>query len=443
MNISIKKSTTLILVLLLTIATISANINQVFAQKMSKERSFPNANKAKNEEPITLGTAACLIDAKTGHIVYGVDENEKNFPASTTKIMTGLLAMENLELDQDVTVDEDAAKAGGSQLYLNPGEVLSVEDLLYGMMLPSANDAAVALGKAMAPSIEEFAELMNKKAKSLGAVNTNFVNPNGLPDDNHYTTAYDLALIAKEAMKYEEFRKIVTTYEYTIPKSNMSVKRLMHNRNRLLYNINRKVEVYGETKSIKYDGVTGIKTGYTDKAKFCLVGSAKRGNTEFIAVTMKSEDMNGYQDVISMLDYGFNNYKTSVFIDENKSVDDVEIEGGEEKYGKAKVKEGLYITVPKDVTKSDITVKKKFKEIKAPYKSGTKAGKLEAYYDGEKVGETEVILTEAMKEGSKFSGILFKILLIPVGLVLLVLILRTINKMRRRARRRRRRKIDY
>lgn len=444
-------STLMILCLLFTIGagTESAFKDTIFAQKTVEQREFPNATKDKDEEPVTLGTAACLIDAKTGYVIYGVDEHEKNYPASTTKIMTGLLAMENLKLDDTVTVDQDAAEAGGSQLYLNPGEEMTVEDLLYGMMLPSANDAAVALGKAMAPTVKDFAKMMNEKAESIGALDSNFANPNGLPNKNHYTTAYDLALIAKEAMKYEDFRKVVSTYQYTIAKNNLVGSRLIHNRNRLLYNINRKVKAYGETKSIKYDGVTGIKTGYTDAARFCLVGSAERNGTELIAVTMKSEDMNGYQDVVSMLDYGFNNYKTIQVKKEGAAVKNIEVDGGEDKYAKAAVKNGLYVTVPVDADKSDIQLKEEYKEINAPYDAGIDGGMIKAYYNGNNIGEAQVTITKAMAEssllddimtGKGFFGILWKVLLVLVILVVAIFILRTINQNRRRRKRRRRRR---
>ena len=423
--------------------------DNIFAQEMVEEQGFPNAKKPKDEEPETLGAAACLIDAKTGYMIYGVDEHERNYPASTTKIMTGLLAMENLKLDQTITVDQEASEAGGSQLYLGPGEVMTVKDLLYGMMLPSANDAAVVLGKGMASSIKEFAGMMNEKAKSIGAVDSNFVNPNGLPDKNHYTTAYDLALIAREAMKYEDFRKVVGTYEYTIPKNNLAGKRLIHNRNRLLYNINRKVEAYAETKSIKYHGVTGIKTGYTNDARFCLVGSAKRNGTELIAVTMKSEDMNGYQDVVSMLDYGFNNYKTVEVKKAGASVNDLEVNDGEEKYAKAVMEDGLYVTMPVDGDEENIKLVNGYKTLEAPYDANMDGGIITAYYDGEKMSESKITVTEAMAEagvldklmrGGGIMGVLGKVLLVILILAVLILVLRFANRNRRgRTRRRRRR----
>lgn len=447
------KLTLLIVITAVVISGTGLCTESIYAQEMAKERSFPNANKAKNEEPVTLGTAACLIDAKTGYVIYAVDEHEQNYPASTTKIMTALLALENLNMEDIVTVDEEAALQGGSQLYLSPGEKISVNSLIYGLMLPSANDAAIALAHAISPNTQEFAQLMNEKAESVGAMNTNFVNPNGLPDDKHYTSAYDLAMIAREAMKYDEFRKIVTTYEYTLPKTNKEKKRLIHNRNRLLYNINRKVEAYGETKSIKYDGVTGIKTGYTNKAKFCLVGSAKRGDTELIAVTMKSEDMNGYQDVVSMLDYGFNNYKTVEIKAPGGKIKDVKVDGGVDKYADAEVADGLYVTMPSDGSKEGITFRKKYEDIDAPYKAGFEAGTIEVYYDNEKISESKVTVVSAMREGtiiddiktgSGFFGILFKVLMILaiilIVFVVIVLILRTWNKGRVRRRRAKRRR---
>lgn len=445
---------TIVLLLVFVLAVTFVNISSysVFAQNMSKKESFPNAHKAKGEKPTTLGTSACIIDAKTGYMIFGVDEHEKAYPASTTKIMTGLLAMENLKPDDIVTVDGEAEEQGGSQLYLANGQRITVKDLMYGMMLPSANDAALALGKAMGGTTEEFAGMMNEKAKSIGAVDSNFVNPNGLPDKNHYTTAYDLALIAKEAMKYDDFRKIVATYQYTIPKTNLSGSMLIHNRNRLLYNINRKVEAYGETKSIKYPGVTGIKTGYTDKSKFCLVGSAERNGTEFIAVTMKTQDMNGYQDVVSMLDYGFNNYKTVEVMKEGASIDDLKVDGGTEKYAKAVAKDGLYATLPIDGDQEDIKIETEYQSLNAPYDAGIDGGIIKVYYDGEKVGETKVSITQAMEEGSAIDdlftgsgllGLLAKIFIVIAILIVLILVIRSINRNRQRKARRRRRRREY
>lgn len=453
-NNLIKKITTLFVLVALLTSIVSGSMligDSVYAQEMAKERSFPNANKAKDEKPTTLGSSACLIDAKSGYMIYGVDEHEKNYPASTTKVLTALLAAENLDPAQEVTVDEEASSQGGSQLYLNPGEIMSAENLLYGMMLPSANDAAIALAKAMAPTTAEFATMMNERAKKAGAQNSNFVNPNGLPDENHYTTAYDLAVITKDALKHELVRKVVTTYEYTLPKTNMEEARLVHNRNRLLYNINRKVEAYGETKSIKYDGVTGVKTGYTDAAKFCLVSSAQRDGTELIAVTMKTEDMNGYQDAVSMLDYGFNNYTTVELKAPGEVIDNLRVKGGTEKYAKAVVTDGLYATLPKGAEENDLTIKEMYSELEAPYDSGVDGGTIEVYYQSEKVGEAKVSITAAMKEGSAiddlktgsgFLGVISKILIVIAILIIILLIIRTKNRNRRRRARNRRRKAE-
>lgn len=450
-NINMKtiiKKCLLYMVVVICLTSISSQFQLVDAQTMVKKQYFPNADKAKDEEPETLGEAACLIDAKSGHVIYSVDEHEKNYPASTTKILTALLSLENLDKDEEITANQAASTSEGSQIFLKFGEKMKVDDLMYAMMLPSANDAAIALGSAMAPTMEEYSQMMNDRAREAGAQNSNFVNPNGLPDDDHYTTAYDLAMITKDAMKYDDFKRYVTTYEYKIPKTNLSGKRLIHNRNRLLYNINRKVESYGETKSIKYEGVTGVKTGFTNKAQFCLVGAAERDGTHLIAVTMKTKDMNGYHDVVSMLDYGFNNYKTLELKKENQSVDNVEINGGKTKDAEAAVNEGLYVTVPIDSDDDDIEVKERFIEHDAPVKSGTNAGKIEAYYEGEKIGETDVLITSDVEKGSVINhlftgsgviGIFGKIFLGIIILAVILLIIRITNKRRMKRRRQLRR----
>ncbi len=205
------------------------------------------------------GAAAVLMEQGTNRVLYAQNENEKLAPASTTKVMTCILAIENGDLDKVVTVSKNASGVEGSSIWLSQGEHITLGDLLYGLMLSSGNDAAVAIAEEIGGSVDGFVEMMNNKAKEIGALNTNFANPNGLPDDNHYTTAYDLALICSYAMQNETFRTIVSTEYKEISWEGHEYLRVLKNKNKLLW---------------QYDGCTGIKTGYTKSAGKCLTSAA-------------------------------------------------------------------------------------------------------------------------------------------------------------------------
>ena len=206
--------------------------------------------------------------------------------ASTTKIMTALIAIERLNPDEKITVPSEATGIEGSSIYLSPGDVISVRDLIYSVLLQSANDAATALAIRISGNIEAFAEVMNQRAAEIGATNTNFENPHGLDSENHYTTAKDLALIASAALKNEIFRKISSTYKYSFT---------MGEKNRILVNHNKLLT--------QYDGCIGVKTGYTKKCGRCLVSAAYRDGVTLIAVTLS--DPNDWRDHTDLLNVGF------------------------------------------------------------------------------------------------------------------------------------------
>jgi len=229
---------------------------------------------------------ACLVVHETGDVIFEYNGRERAPMASTTKIMTALLTLENSGLDGLVTVSENAANQEGSSAYINTGDVLTVRDLLYGLMLNSGNDAAVALAEYVSGTSETFSELMTRKAHDLGAVNTSFENPNGLDSENHYTTAYDLSLIASYALKNEDFKKIVSCESKTVQCS--SGKLFFSNHNKLLKN---------------YNGCIGVKTGFTKKSGRCLVSAAERNGITLICVTLNAAD--DWNDHKKLLDYGF------------------------------------------------------------------------------------------------------------------------------------------
>ena len=247
----------------------------------------PTAQPDANGELQLAAWGAIVLDALTGKVLYEKNADAPQYPASTTKIMTVLLVIEEGNLDQEVVCDIEDSKVGESSLELKPGQRYTRRQMLYGLMLKSANDVAHALGRDNAGSIEAFAEKMTRRAKELGAQNTHFANPNGLHDPSHYTTPHDLALIARAAMQQPFFRQVVGTREY-----NWTVEGAvnpLHNHNRLLE---------------RYPGCTGVKTGYTIPSQQVLVSAAMRGNREAIAVVMHDDKPGIWNDSMLLLSYG-------------------------------------------------------------------------------------------------------------------------------------------
>ena len=249
---------------------------------------------------------ALLMDANTGKILYEKNAHEKIYPASTTKIMTAILALENRNLSHVARVSYNAifsVPVGYSNANLQLDEELTIEQLLNVLLIPSANDAANVIAEDIGGSTESFASMMNTKAIEIGCKNTHFVNANGVHDEEHYSTAYDLAIMGKYAMKNEDFRKIVSTVRYTLPVTNKYEKadRIFLNTNNL---INSKNSQY-------YEYCIGTKTGYTDAAKNCIVATAKKDNFELICVIMgasNNADSNKFKDCINLFNFGFDNY---------------------------------------------------------------------------------------------------------------------------------------
>ena len=248
--------------------------------------------------------SAILIDNDTGKVLYEKSANEKREPASTTKIMTALLTLENCDLNDIATVTSEAitsVPSGYSTDLLKMGEELTIKDLLYALLLPSSNEAANVLAIHIAGSIDSFASMMNTRAIELGCKNTHFVNPNGVHDDNHYTTAYDLSVIAREAMKNDTFRQIVSTASYTLPSSN-KYSRI----DRTLITTNDLIKKQSENY---YENAIGIKTGFTTPAGNCLVSSATKDDKNLISVVLKSRtDNDRYNDAKTLFNYGFDNF---------------------------------------------------------------------------------------------------------------------------------------
>jgi len=413
---------------------------------------FQTAAFAATNPPELIAETAVLIDATTGAVLYDKNKDALMEPASTTKMITGLLAIENLPMDRIVTIDAETPFTDGTRIYLEEGEEISVEHLVNALMIESANDTAVALAKEISGSVEDFAVLMNERARELGAKNPSFKNPNGLHLEGHLVSAYDLAMIAKGAMKNQKFREIVLTYKYTIPETNKKVERNIYNRNRLIYDEVTKVSVKGVMRPARYEGATGIKTGSTGQAGGCLVASAKREGTELIAVVLKSTDAGRYGDSIALLDYGFENYFTYKAVDSSQALEDLEVTRGAVNHVAIEIKEDSYMTLPVEASPELVTTEAVTDEIvTAPVEKGQQVGKIEIYEGGSLVGEVPIVAAESVAEGmflSRFgvedsvSAVVEKYVLIAAGAIafflLLIISLSIRQKLRRKALREKR-----
>lgn len=324
--------------------------------------------------PEVSARAAALYEPESEQFLYTKNENLHLPMASTTKIMTALISLERLKLDEEIMVDERAIGIDGSSIYLKSGETMAAEDLIYALMLRSANDAAEALAYEICGSIDEFCALMNERAIEIGAVDTSFQNPHGLDAKNHYTTAHDLALITATALKNEKFKEISSTYKTEI-QSNLE-ERLLVNHNKLLKRI---------------DGCIGVKTGYTQKSGRSLVGAAERDNLQLISVTIDAPD--DWNDHEKLLEYGYSTTHATVLLDNGEFEYDMPVISGDESYVKLtnnnRVKiiyRGNYPKITKEINLNRFTV--------APVHSGDVLGTITFKSNGKNLGISEIIATE-------------------------------------------------
>ena len=322
-----------------------------------------------------------LMDARTHKVLYAKTAHEKLPMASTTKIMTAILAIEAGNLDALVTVPQEAYGVEGSSMYLRLGEQISMRDLLYGLMLVSGNDAAVAIAVHVGGSVEGFAALMNAKAASLGAHNTHFVTPNGLPDPDHYTTAYDLALIACYAMQNETFREIVgTTYYQT---TTGEIARTVKNKNKILW---------------EYEGGNGVKTGYTMAAGKCLVFAAEREGMQLVGVVLNCPDM--FPSAKRLLDYGFETYQQETLVAADERIARVRVTGGKKNTLEVASKNDIIILVKNGDSTTVRTVVNLAGPVEAPVEKGDVLGTLEVWEDGRVLAETELVAAETVESSA-------------------------------------------
>lgn len=397
------------------------------------------------EVPEISAGAAFLIDADSGQVLFDKNGYQSMFPASTTKIITGYLALKNLDPDSTVTVKADAASSTGSVIELKEGEEITVRDLVYGLMLFSGNDAAVALATEVSGSVEKFAELMNETAASAGATGTHFANPNGLPDPGHYTTAHDLACIAKMAMADPAFAEIAGTVEYTIPATNMSEPRLLTNSNRMLWDTKPRYEVNGEISTPNYyAGTIGVKTGHTNEAGYCLVSSVKRNGRTLIGVTMGSDFDNQFLDMIKIMDYGFNNFRSVPVAKATETTFTIKVKHSESRKIGACLAEDIMISLPASAPDPEITTESGLeKKYEAPLKAGDKVGTYEVYINGTLYGTVNIVASSdaVYKKGIDWQQ-LATIVIIAAAVILVILIVILFIIRARNLRKRRLRQLE-
>lgn len=415
-----------------------------FAEEMK-----PSAKIDWSDAPSVEGTSALLMDAGSGEILYEKNAHEQRTPASVTKMLTCLVVLETMELDQQVTVPAGIS-GEGTNLAVKEGETFTVEQLLYGLMLYSANDMAEVLAIASGGSIQNFCDMMNERARRCGAEETNFTNPNGMNSpgqENHKTTAYDLAVIAREAMKNKDFRKIVSTVEYTIPATNLSEARAFRNGNRCISDGEGTLpmsEYVVATGNFRYEGAIGVKTGYTSTAGNCFCGFAQRDGTDLIAVTLNATSLETrFTDVMNLWDYGFGKYYTYTVAKSREAFNEIPVKRGEKGEVKATVKEDFDITLNKEYNSDSITTQVKVKEgaLQAPIKKGDVVGTLVAYKEGDPVAKTELYAMEGVEEGGLWSRIGIPdedVTLFLVGVASIVALLILIRRVYLGTRRRRR-----
>ena len=399
-------------------------------------------------EPRLEAASAILLDMTSGEVLYEKAADEQRYPASTTKMMTCLLALENLDLSSDITVDAEAAGTGGSGIKLKEGEVMNADEMLHAMMIPSSNNCAVAVAKTVAGSVDNFAVLMNARARELGCKGTNFVNPNGLHEDNHYTTARDLSIIAMACMANEHFREIVSLAEYTVPETNKSEARDVVSTNLLLWDETERHKIYvgNDLRYPKYEGTFGVKTGYTPQAGGCLVAACEKDGTRLLLVVMQSSDMGRFADAIKLFEWGFANYKTYTVLHGGYSFGNVKVGHGEFNKVEAVLLTDVAYTLPADASVDIMSAQAVLQEkLTAPVKKGDQVGIITLYEGDEPVGTYQAVAAKSIAEGGFLSYfgvedttaktiwrvLLILLILIFAALVIYVLIMRRKTKIKK------------
>ena len=350
--------------------------------------------------------SAILVDFLTGEVLYEKEADTKLAPASMTKLASMLMIMEaidsgKLSFDDQVTISEEAANMGGSQVFLEAGEVYKVSDLLKSIAIASGNDAVVAMAEKIGGSTNGFVDMVNKRLQEIGAKNTHFVNPHGLDAEDHYSTARDMSIIARELLKHEKILEYTSIYEEYLEKNDGT--------RTWLVNTNKLVRFY--------DGVDGLKTGFTSTAGYCLTATAKKDNFRLISVVMGEDTSeNRSSDTVRLLNYGFNTFKINIFKTKDEVLGKVRVEGGKSEYAE--------IVLLKDATEilkntdeaEDYQFNIKIDKIKAPVKPGDIVGVAEVYdHNGNLVDEVDVTVKSEIKKANILDYLLKNIKVIGAG----------------------------
>ena len=345
-------------------------------------------------EDLTLNAkSSILIEASTGKILYEKNKDERYAPASMTKMMSLVIIMDNiyngnLRLDEMVKTSKNASGMGGSQIFLKEGEEMSVDDMLKGITIGSANDATVALAERIAGSEEAFVKIMNEYAKKLGLKNTHFKNCTGLDENDHYSSAYDMSVIARELVKHDKILNYSSIYE-TYLRSDTDNKFWLVNTNKLVR---------------FYKGVDGLKTGYTDTAGYCLTATINKDNMRVIAVVMGEDSSTTRNSEVSrLLDYAYNLYKKDTYITKEEVLGNAKVEKGNVEYANIVTIDDISIINKKEYKRGEIKFELDLKYLKAPIKKGDVVGKIKVIENGKIISEADVTVDKNIDKAGYFT----------------------------------------
>lgn len=357
------------------------------------------------DDPTPNAGSSILMEVSTKTILYEKNKDSQVAVASLTKMMAQILILEaiesgNLTWDEQVKASSNAAGYGGTQIYLQPGEMMSVRDLMKGITMASANDATVVLAERIAGSEEAFVKMMNEKAQKLGLKNTNFMNPTGLDEDNHYSSAYDMALIAIELLKHDEILEFSSVYEDYL-RTDTPNKFWLVNTNKLVR---------------FYDGADGLKTGFTDNAGYTMAVTAKRNDMRLIAIVLgEAVSKVRNQETTSLLDYGFNLYKVQVIKKQGDVIKTVDLNKATKNKVDVVLDRDITVLSKKSDTEKSYTEKVNINEVKLPLKENQIVGNIEIYDQGKQIGSYPLIVKENVKKKNIFKLFLDNLKDIVVG----------------------------
>lgn len=366
----------------------------VFSTISVSAQTIPSFSQTDSSLANLTAQSAILIENSTGRVLFEKNADARQYPASMTKMMTTILSLEMSKPDDLVYIHDDAATADGSAVGLQKGDIITMGELRQAMMLISGNDAAVAIADAISGSVPVFADLMNQKAVDIGAVNTHFINPNGLPNPNHYSTARDMVKIAAYAYKNKDFQQIVSTKKKEIQWVNPNKKDIFENTNHLLWN---------------YPYANGIKTGYTDDAGGCLTASATKDGVTLIAVIMHTENApDRFKEAQELLDYGFKNVHLQRGYKKADLIQPLHVHGGKIPEINVEPQSDIDYPLLNEENSSAYSIKVNLPHyLAAPIKAGDKAGSIDILYNNEKIGEVPMIADRSSYTGFNIKSLYY------------------------------------